>query len=281
MKYVGAHVSAAGGVENAPLNARAIGGKAFALFVKNQRQWFAKPLSEESINAFKKNCTEMGFSPEFIVPHDSYLINLGSPKTDGLEKSRNSFTEEVRRCMQLGITMINLHPGSHLNLISETDCLDTIAESLNLVLEETQGVTLLLENTAGQGSNVGYRFEQLAHIIAKVRDKSRIGVCVDTCHAFAAGYDLVSESGYQKTWLVFEQIIGLSYLKAMHINDSKKECGSRVDRHASLGEGYMGWEAFRHIMNDERMDNIPLILETPQPERWPEEIKQLYALQGN
>jgi len=281
MKYVGAHVSAAGGVENAPENARAIGARAFALFVKNQRQWFAKPLSPARIEAFKRKCSEYNYDMNFVLPHDSYLINLGSPDPEGLEKSRRSFLEEVKRCMQLGIKRINFHPGSHLKKISEAACLATISESLNLILSETQGVTLLIENTAGQGSNVGYRFEHLARIIEGVEDKTRIGVCIDTCHAFAAGYDLVSAQGYAQTWRTFDEVVGRDYLKALHLNDSKKEMGSRVDRHASLGEGHMGWPAFRMIMNDPRMEDIPMILETPEPARWPEEIKALYALMEN
>lgn len=281
MKYVGAHVSAAGGVENAPENARAIGARAFALFVKNQRQWFAKPLSPARIEAFKRKCSEYDYDMNFVLPHDSYLINLGSPDPEGLEKSRRSFLEEVKRCMQLGIKRINFHPGSHLKKISEAACLATISESLNLILSETQGVTLLIENTAGQGSNVGYRFEHLARIIEGVEDKTRIGVCIDTCHAFAAGYDLVSAQGYAQTWRTFDEVVGRDYLKALHLNDSKKEMGSRVDRHASLGEGHMGWPAFRMIMNDPRMEDIPMILETPEPARWPEEIKALYALMEN
>ncbi|RMH62142.1 MAG: deoxyribonuclease IV [Calditrichaeota bacterium] len=281
MKYVGAHVSAAGGVENAPENARAIGARAFALFVKNQRQWFAKPLSPARIEAFKRKCSEYDYDMNFVLPHDSYLINLGSPDPEGLEKSRRSFLEEVKRCMQLGIKRINFHPGSHLKKISEAACLATISESLNLILSETQGVTLLIENTAGQGSNVGYRFELLARIIEGVEDKTRIGVCIDTCHAFAAGYDLVSAQGYAQTWRTFDEVVGRDYLKALHLNDSKKEMGSRVDRHASLGEGHMGWPAFRMIMNDPRMEDIPMILETPEPARWPEEIKALYALMEN
>ncbi len=278
MKYVGAHVSAAGGVENAPVNARNIGAEAFALFVKNQRQWSAGPLTEKNIEHFKNNCAALGYSADHILPHNSYLVNLGHPVEEKREKSIESFKDEVKRCMQLGITQINFHPGSHLREISESECLDLIAVSLNRILEATRGVTLLVENTAGQGSNVGYRFEHLAHIIDGVEDKTRIGVCLDTCHTFAAGYDLSDEQGYKDTFDQFERIVGAKWLKALHLNDSKKEKGSRVDRHDNLGKGYLGWKTFEMIMNDRRFDNIPLILETPDSAQWAAEIKKLYEL---
>jgi len=275
MKYIGAHVSASGGVQNAPLNAAEIGATAFALFVKNQRQWFAKPLENENIDGFKENLEEGGFDIKHVLPHDSYLINLGHPEKEGIEKSRNSFLKEVKRCEQLGIGLLNFHPGSHLKKISEEECLDRIAESLNITLDKSSGVTLVIENTAGQGSNVGYKFEHLAHIIDKVEDKKRIGVCIDTCHAFAAGYDITSADSFKDAFAQYDDIVGFDYLKGMHINDSKKALGSRVDRHESLGDGEMGWEPFKLIMQDKRFDDIPLILETPNPGRWPEEIKKL------
>lgn len=278
MKYVGAHVSSSGGVENAPQNAHNIGAKAFALFVKNQRQWFVNPLTNENIDGFKKGCEQYGYSMDHIMPHDSYLINLGSPNADGLEKSRNSFYKEIQRCEQLGLKLLNFHPGSHLRKISEDACLDRIGESLNIMLNKTNGVTLLLENTAGQGSNMGYKFEQLAHIIDVVEDKTRVGVCIDTCHTFAAGYNLQTKEGFEKTFQEFENIVGFQYLKGVHLNDSKKEFASRLDRHESIGDGLMGTEPFQFIMNDRRFDDMPLILETPNPERWPDEIKMLYNL---
>lgn len=278
MKYIGAHVSSSGGVENAPCNAHDIGAKAFALFVKNQRQWFVNPLTTENIDGFKKACEQYSFSMDYIMPHDSYLINLGSPETDGLEKSRNSFYKEIQRCEQLGLKLLNFHPGSHLRKISEDDCLDRIGESLNIMLDKTRGVTLLIENTAGQGSNMGYRFEQLAHIIDIVEDKSRVGICIDTCHTFAAGYDLQTKEGFERSFQEFENIVGFQYLKGIHLNDSKKEFGSRLDRHESIGDGLMGLDPFKFIMNDKRFDDMPLILETPNPDRWPDEIKMLYNL---
>ncbi len=281
MKYVGAHVSASGGVENAPINAHNIGAKAFALFTKNQRQWFSSPLSEKNIKLFKDNCEKLGYGKGQILPHDSYLINLGNPDADKLKKSRSAFLDEIHRCEQLGIDRLNFHPGSHLKQVSEETCLNTIAESINIALDKSKGVTAVIENTAGQGTNLGYKFEHLKYIIDNIEDKSRIGVCLDTCHTFAAGYDIKTDEGYKKTFLEFDNIVGIDYLKGMHINDSKKDLGSRVDRHDSLGKGFLGTEVFKRIMNDARFDNIPLILETPVDSIWPEEIKWLYSLQNN
>ncbi len=277
MKHIGAHVSSSGGVENAPKNALAIGAKAFALFTKNQRQWVSAPLSEASIAAFKKNCAEMGFTSDQILPHDSYLINLGHPSEEGIEKSRASFLDEMRRCEQLGLTMLNFHPGSSLKEISTEECLARIAESINITLNKTQGVCAVIENTAGQGSNVGNTFEELAYIIDRVEDKSRVGVCIDTCHAMAAGYDMRGEEGVANTLSRFDEIVGLSYLRAMHLNDSKKGVGSHVDRHESIGLGEIGENAFRALMKDERLDGIPMILETPDESKWAEEISALYS----
>ena len=276
MKYVGAHVSAAGGVENAPLNAEKIGARAFALFTKNQRQWKAKPLTEAHIRAFRDNLAKVGITPGHVLPHDSYLINLGHPDPAGLEKSRAAFIDEMQRCQQLGLEKLNFHPGSHLGKISEEDCLARVAESINLALDATEGVTAVIENTAGQGSNVGYRFEHLAAIIEAVEDKSRVGICIDTCHTFTAGYDLRTEAACEATFAELDAVVGLDYLQGMHLNDSKPDLGSRVDRHESLGEGRLGWTPFRWIMQDDRFDDIPLILETTRPERWPEEIRALY-----
>lgn len=278
MKYIGAHVSAQGGVENAPANAHAIGAKAFALFTKNQRQWLAPALSAKSIEAFRAACEQYGFSPAYILPHDSYLINLGHPEAEGLEKSRNSFIGEMQRCQALGLTMLNFHPGSHLKAIDIDTCLTRIADSINIALERTQGVTAVIENTAGQGSNVGYDFVHLAAIIDRVEDKSRVGVCIDTCHAFAAGYDLATDQGYHDTWQEFDRIVGFQYLRGMHLNDTKKGLASRVDRHETLGQGILGARCFELLMQDPRFDNIPLILETPNEDLWPQEIEWLYGL---
>ena len=278
MKYIGAHVSAAGGVENAPLNAHNIGATAFALFTKNQKQWIASPLSEKSIELFKQRCEEYGFEAAHILPHDSYLINLGSPDPEGLEKSRAAFTDEMHRCEQLGLVRLNFHPGSHLNAISPDECLARIAESINRTLDKTSGVTAVIENTAGQGTNMGHTFEQIAQIIDQVEDKSRVGVCIDTAHSLAAGYELRSSEGFAETFRKFDDIIGFRYLRGMHINDSKKDLATRVDRHDSLGKGLMGMDTFRFILQDSRFDNIPLILETPDETLWAEEIAMLYAM---
>ncbi|HEJ9485248.1 deoxyribonuclease IV [Proteus sp. GOKU] len=280
MKFVGAHVSAAGGVDQAVLRAHEIKATAFALFTKNQRQWKAAPLSTDVIDKFKKNCELYGYSPSQILPHDSYLINLGHPEEDALEKSRDAFLDEMQRCEQLGIELLNFHPGSHLNKIDVDKCLQKIAQSINITLEKTKNVTAVIENTAGQGTNLGYRFEHLAAIIDGVEDKSRVGVCIDTCHTFAAGYDLRTIEDCEKTFAEFEKIVGFQYLKAMHLNDAKSELASRVDRHHSLGEGNIGKVPFSYIMQDKRFDGIPLILETINPDIWPDEIAWLKSQQA-
>ena len=273
MKYIGAHVSASGGVEFAPVNAHEIGANAFALFTKNQRQWVSKPLTEENIRLFKENCTKYNFQTDYILPHDSYLINLGHPEEEGLEKSRAAFLDEMQRCEQLGLKLLNFHPGSHLNKISVEDCLALIAESINLTLEKTKGVTAVIENTAGQGSNLGNEFWHLKYIIDRVEDKSRVGVCLDTCHTFTAGYDFLGD--YDAVFNEFEEVVGFRYLRGMHLNDSKKELGSHVDRHDSIGKGLIGFAFFEKLMHDPRFDNMPLILETIDETLWPEEIAWL------
>ena len=278
-KKIGAHVSATGGVENAPLNAQAIGATAFALFTRNQRQWKSAPLTEKSIALFKERCAEYGYAASDILPHDSYLINLGNPEAEGLEKSRTAFLDEMRRCEQLGLDRLNFHPGSHLKAMSEADCLARIAESINWTLDQTKGVTAVIENTAGQGTNLGYTFEQIAAIIDKVEDKSRVGVCLDTAHTLAAGYEIRTEEGFRETFAKFDEVVGFKYLRGMHLNDSKKELGTRVDRHDSVGKGVMGLTMFELLMNDARFDGIPLILETPDETLWAEEIKLLYSLE--
>lgn len=275
MRRIGAHVSAAGGVESAPVHARELGATAFALFTKNQRRWQAPPLTAASIAAFQANCQAGGYAPEHILVHDSYLINLGHPEAEGLEKSRSAFLDEMQRCQQLGLTRLNFHPGSHLRQIPVENCLRRIAESVNLALAQTVGVTAVLENTAGQGSNVGHRFEELAAIIEEVEDKSRVGVCLDTCHAFAAGYDLRSAEAVAQTLAEFDRVIGLSYLRGLHLNDSKGSLAGHLDRHQPLGQGQLGVAAFRFLLGDPRLDELPLILETPDPSNWPAEISLL------
>ena len=277
MKYIGAHVSASGGVEFAPVNAHEIGANAFALFTKNQRQWVSKPLTEENIRLFKENCTKYNFQTDYILPHDSYLINLGHPEEEGLEKSRAAFLDEMQRCEQLGLKLLNFHPGSHLNKISVEDCLALIAESINLTLEKTKGVTAVIENTAGQGSNLGSEFWQLRYIIDRVNDKSRVGICLDTCHTYTAGYDIVND--YDKVFDEFEKEVGFEYLRGMHLNDSKKELGSHVDRHDNIGQGLTGSAFFERLMKDSRFDNMPLILESPDESKWAEEIAWLRSVE--
>jgi deoxyribonuclease-4 len=271
-------VSASGGVFQAPLNAEKIGAKAFALFTKNQKQWKAKPLTDDEINKFKEYCQKENYSPDYILPHDTYLINLGAPEKEALERSRNAFTEEMKRCAQLGLKFLNFHPGSHKKKMSDEDCLKVVAESINIALAATEGVTAVIENTAGQGGNVGYKFEHLAAMIEKTEDKTRIGVCLDTCHTYASGYDIRTPESYETTMKLFEEIVGLHYLKGIHLNDSKVALGSRKDRHHSLGKGELGWDTFKILMNDPRLDDMPLILETIDEDLWAEEIKQLYAL---
>ncbi len=280
-KFIGAHTSAAGGVFNAPLNAMKINAKAFALFTKNQRQWKAKDLDTLTIDLFKKNLQESGILAKHVLPHDSYLINLGHPEIEKREKSFNAFVDEVQRCELLGLELLNFHPGSFLKKISEEECLNFIAENINRTLDVTKGVTLVLENTAGQGSNLGWKFEHLAHIIERVEDKSRIGVCIDTCHMFTAGYDIQTRTAYDISMAQFGNIVGFEYLKGMHLNDSKPDLGSHVDRHESIAKGKIGLDAFRFIMNDERMNDIPLILETIDDSIWDQEISLLYSLQEN
>ncbi len=277
MKYVGAHVSAAGGVYNAPLNAKDIGAKAFALFTKNQRQWKAKPLDQESIDLFKKNLELAEILPKHVLPHDSYLINLGHPEEEKRLKSLDAFIDELERCEQLGLDRLNYHPGSHLKKISTEECLERISNSMNEAIKKTNNVKLVIENTAGQGSNLGFKFEHLAYLIENSIDKERVGVCIDTCHMFTAGYDIRTREAYDKTWQEFDDIVGFEYLMGMHINDSKPDLGSHVDRHDSLGKGKIGLDAFRFIMNDKRMDDIPLVLETIDDSIWAKEIKLLYS----
>ena len=289
-KFVGAHTSTSGGVFNAIKNAEAIGAKAFALFTKNQKRWDAKPFDTKTLDTWFDALEKSGILPKHILPHDSYLINLGNQDEQKLIKSRMAFIDELERCEILGLDRLNLHPGSHLvklgakdkkdkELVTkvENNCLDLIAESINYALDKTKNVKAVMENTAGQGTNLGYKFEHLAYIIDRIEDKSRIGVCIDTCHMFAAGYDIRTRQAYDKTWDDFDKIVGFKYLMGMHINDSKAPLGSRVDRHHSLGKGEIGLDTFRFIMNDERMDDIPLILETIDNTIWKDEIELLYS----
>ena len=278
MKYIGAHTSSAGGVENAVAEAVRIGGNALALFTRNQKSWVSKPLDPKNIAAFKEALQKADIESKHVLPHDSYLINLGNPTEEGLQKSRAAFLDEMQRAEQLGLTLVNFHPGSHLNQISPEACLDLIAESINLALSQTTTAVAVIENTAGQGTNLGYDFAHLARIIAGINDKSRVGVCIDTCHTFAAGYDLSTEAGYEDTFAQFDRIVGFNYLRGIHLNDSKKGVGSHVDRHESIGQGMLGEAFFGRLMRDPRFDDMPIILETPNEELWPEEIRYLRSL---
>ena len=278
MKFIGAHVSAAGGVQNAPLNARKIGATAFGLFTKNQRQWKGKPLSAQNIDAFQRNCADSGYGPEQILPHDSYLINLGHPEPEALEKSRQAFLDEMQRCEALGLKYLNFHPGSHLGKISESQSIRNVAQSVNRALAHTRQVTAVIENTAGQGNTLGHTFQQLAEMIDQIQDKARVGVCLDTCHSYAAGYDIKTRQGYEAVLAEFDRVVGMAYLKAMHLNDAQKGLSSRIDRHQSIGRGTLGLEPFGYIMNDPRLEGIPLILETPDEDLWAEEIRLLKGM---
>lgn len=276
MKFIGAHVSIAGGVENAPLNAHQLGATAFAMFTKNQRQWTAPAYTPENISRFKENCAKYGYTPAQILPHDGYLINLGQPDLEKRKAAQEAFRDEMVRCHQLGLTKLNFHPGSHLNKISEADCLALIAEGIQLAVDAVPEVVAVIENTAGQGSNLGYRFEQLGELIRLTDRPGRVGVCLDTCHAFAAGYDL-TDGGYELTMKHFEKCVGFQYLHGMHLNDAKAGLGSHLDRHASLGQGTLGWTVFEKLMQDPRLDNIPLVLETVNADLWREEIAKLQS----
>ena len=277
-KRIGAHVSITGGIENAPYNAREIGAKAFALFTKNQRRWTAKDLEEKNILEFKRRIEEIGIEPKYILPHDSYLINLGNADEEKRNQSFEAFVDEMKRCNELGLLYLNMHPGSHLKEISEEQSMDLIIDCINKAHELVSNVTVVLEITAGQGSNLGYTFEHLAYIINGTINKNRIGVCLDTCHMFAAGYDIRTKDSYTKTMNSFEEIVGFKYLKGVHLNDSMVPLASKKDRHESIGKGELGLEFFELLMNDERFDDIPIVLETIDETIWKNEIEYLYSL---
>jgi deoxyribonuclease-4 len=275
MYYIGAHVSAAGGAFNAVENAAEIGANAFALFTKNQKQWKAPPLTEEQITLFKDAMKKHGFKAEQVLPHDSYLINLGNPDKEKRAVSTDAFTEELRRVSQLGLDRLNFHPGAHLNKIEPKECMKLIAEGIDLALNEVEGVYAVIETTAGQGSALGRSFEEIATIIDFMKNQDRVGVCVDTCHIFAAGYDIRTQELFNSVMDDYDKIIGFDKLMGMHLNDAKSDYKSNVDRHAPLGDGNLGLEPFKAMMADKRFKNIPLVLETNEPQRWPDEIKLL------
>lgn len=277
MKFIGAHVDATPTLASAPQNAAAIGAAAFAFNTAPANVWGAPDPSPEECQAFKDACRDNGFSAAAILPHSGFLMNLGSPDARKLAMSRKALTDEFGRCALLGLSMINFHPGATLNLIDDDECLQRIAKGIDAAHQKHPGITAVVENTAGQGSNLGYGLEHLARIIELVADKTRIGVCIDTCHAYAAGYDLADEEGYDRFWADFDRLIGAQYLRGMHLNDAARPLASRIDRHAPIGAGNLGNRFFARLLADPRTDGIPLILETPDPSLWPAEIAALYG----
>jgi len=280
MYYIGPHVSIGGGVANAPKNAKALVATGFGMFVKNQRQWTAAPYTAADIEAFKKQMQADGYTAAQVLPHAGYLINLANPDEEAHAKSMGSLLDELKRCMALGLDKLNLHPGSHLRLITPQEACDRVARSINAALAETSGVTVVIENTAGSGGNLGSRFEEIKAMIDGVDDKARVGVCLDTMHSFAAGFDLRTRDGFLETMDHFDKTVGMKYLRGMHMNDSKVEFNSHKDRHESLGSGLLGIEVFKCIMKDKRFENMPLVLETPNEELWAQEIAQLMEMAG-
>ncbi|CAL4319650.1 deoxyribonuclease IV [Buchnera aphidicola] len=278
MKYIGAHVSAAGGLKMAVIRAHELGATAFSFFTKNQRRWKSLPLSELEILDFKTACTKYKFKKSKILPHSSYLINLCHPEKKLLKKSRKAFIDELYRCQQLGLLYLNFHPGSFLREINKDKSLQLVSDSINIALEKVKGVSAVIENTAGQGTNIGFCFEQLFKIIQKVDDKSRVGICIDTCHLFSSGYDLRTEKDCRNTFKLFKEIIGFKYLKGMHLNDSKSTFNSRLDRHHNLGKGNIGIIPFNWIIKQKEFENIPLILETTDSSLWKQEISLLQSM---
>ncbi len=278
-QLLGAHTSIAGGVSKSVDLAEKLGFTAMQIFTKNNNRWFQKPLEEKEIELFKTKLNKSNI--KFVVSHDAYLINLCAIKEDILKKSRAAFLDELKRCELLGIPYLNFHPGAHLGA-GEEDGIKLIAESINIAHEKTKGykVSSMLEVTAGQGSSIGYRFEHLRDIIDLIEEKERMSVCIDTAHIFAAGYNIKDQKNYKKVINDFDEIIGLERLKCFHINDSKKELGSRVDRHAHIGKGFIGLEGFTNIMNDKRLNKIPKILETPKGKEQLEDLENLEVIRG-
>ena len=283
-KYcVGVHVSAANGLHNAIINAHELGCNSFSFFLKNQRTWNFSPIKPKTVDDFKSHMKSYKYEYQHVIPHGSYLINLGNKDAEKREKSYKTFIDDLKRCEMLDIELYNFHPGSTVGECSFDDAIYTISECINNAIEETSKVIIVIENMAGQGHVVGSKFEELAQIIERIHDKSRIGICIDTCHAFAAGYDLRTEDSFKKVFKKFDDIIGFKYLKALHLNDSKGNLGCRLDKHENLGKGKIGLECFKLIMNDKRFENIPLIIETPAPANdlsiYKKEIELLYALE--
>lgn len=275
MLYIGSHTSIAGGLQNAAIEAKALGATAFGMFTKNQRQWASKPITEEEQARFKEKLKALGFTKEQVLPHDSYLINLGNPDDQKRRQSLDAFIDELQRVEALGLDKLNFHPGSHVNKIDRAGSLALVAEALDEALRETEGVRPIIETTAGQGSNLGSSFEEIAQLLSLCNYPERLGVCIDTCHIFAAGYDLRSEEAYYHTFEAFGRIVGFDKLSGMHLNDAKIALGSNLDRHESLGKGQIGIESFIRIAQDPRFRGIPLILETIDSTLWATEIALL------
>ena len=278
--YVGPHVSIGGGVEQAPVNAAATGATGFGMFTKNQVQWHAAALSAANCTKFTASLKCQHYTPQQVLPHAGYLINLANPDETAQAKALDSFIGELQRCEALGLVMLNFHPGSHLRKLAPLAACSRVAEAINEALRQTRGVTVVIENTAGQGAYLGSTFEELAAIIAGVQDQQRIGICLDTAHLFGAGFDIRTPDGLKRTLDDFERIVGFKYLRGMHLNDSKAAFAAHVDRHESLGQGQIGWGAFERIMTDGRFVNLPLIIETPDEELWPEEVRRLLEFAG-
>eukprot|EP01083_Nonionella_stella_P080737 221974_1 len=268
-KFIGAHVSMSGGHWRACVNAASIGARAFALDIRNKRRWESPPLSDADAKGFREACKKFGYSPDHILPHGSYLINLGSPRPEILSKSKVGFLDELQRCEKLGLKLYNFHPGSSLGE-SEAVCLKQIADCINWAHSKTETVVTVIENMAGQGSVVGHSFDQIRAIIDRVKDKKRVGVCLDTCHLFGAGHDVSTKAAWDIMMADFDSTVGLKYLRGMHLNDSQQPLGSRKDRHEHIGKGLIGIECFRALMNDKRLDNLPLIIETPHGQSGPD-----------
>ena len=275
MYFVGPHVSIGGGVDQAPVNAAALGSTGFGMFTKNQVQWHAAALSVANCTQFTASLKAHQFSPKQVLPHAGYLINLANPDETAHAKALASFIGEIQRCSDLGLQMLNFHPGSHLRKLEPMAACARVADSINEALRQTRGVTAVIENTAGQGGCLGSNFEELAAMIAGVQDQQRVGICLDTAHAFAAGFDLRTRDGLKRFADDFERLVGFQYLRGMHLNDAKVGLGSHVDRHESLGKGTLGWTPFEWIMKDRRFAGIPLIIETPDEALWPEEVRRL------
>lgn len=275
--FVGPHVSAAGGAQNAPVAAAALHATGFGLFVKNQKQWHAPEATAEQRARFGAAMATAGYTAAQVLPHAGYLINLANPDPEAHARSTASFINELARCAELGLTRLNLHPGSHLKKITPEAGIANIVRAARAALAAVPGVSIIFENTAGQGGSLGATFEELAAILEGIGDEGRVGVCLDTAHLYAAGFDLAAPGGYDAVVRRFDETVGLRRLHGIHLNDTRVECGKRVDRHALLGEGRLGWPVFEQVARDPRLDGLPIILETPDETRWAEEIRQLYA----